>query len=61
MEEECKESYYKETSNVIKSRSISLRDLQGEEFTTHNEIEDVKGDRVLPIIQKDMMYKKYIF
>ena len=36
-------------------------DLQGEEFTVDNENKDVKGDWVLPIIQKDMIYKKSIF
>ena len=45
----------------MESSSISLDDLQGEEFVVDNENEEVKGDWVLPIIQKDMMYKKFIF
>ena len=47
---------------MMESSEISLGDLQGEEFTVDNEIEnDVKGDQVIPIIQKDMIYKKSIF
>ena len=46
---------------MMKSNAISLGELQGEEFTVDNENEDVKGDWVLPIIQKDMIYKKSIF
>ena len=46
---------------MMESSAISLGELQGEEFTVDNESEDVKGDCVLPIIQKDMMYKKFIF
>jgi len=42
----------------MESSAISLGDLQGEEFAVDNENEDVKGDSVLPIIQKDMIYKK---
>ena len=45
----------------MESNSISLGNLQGEEFIIDNENEDVKGDWVLPIIQKDMMYKKFTF
>ena len=43
---------------MIKSSSISLGDPQGEEFIVDNENGDVKGDWVLPIIQKDMIYEK---
>ena len=46
---------------MMESSTISLDDLQGEEFIVNNENEDVKGDWVLPIIQKDMIYKKSIF
>jgi len=46
---------------MMKSNAISLCELQGEEFTVDNENEDVKGDWVLPIILKDMIYKKSIF
>jgi len=46
---------------MMESSAISLSDLQGEEFTVDNENEDVKGDWVLPIIQKDIIYKKSIF
>ena len=42
---------------MMDSSAISLGELQGEEFTVDNEIKDVKGDWVLPIIQKDMIYK----
>ena len=45
----------------MESSSISLGDLQGEEFVVDNDHEEVKGDWVLPIIQKDMIYKKSIF
>jgi len=33
---------------MMESSSISLVDLQGEEFTVDNENEDVKGDWVFP-------------
>ena len=46
---------------MMESSTISLGDLQKEEFTVNNENKDVKGDWVLPIIQKDMIYKKSIF
>jgi len=42
---------------MMESSSISLGDLQGEEFTVDNENKDVKGDWVLLIIQKDIIYK----
>jgi len=45
---------------MMESSSISLGDLQGEEFTVDKENEDVKRDWILPIIQKDMIYKKSI-
>jgi len=44
MADEYKESDYEETSHMIESSSISLDDLQGEEFILDNENEDVKGD-----------------
>jgi len=40
---------------MMENSSISLSDLQGEEFIVDNENEDVKGDWVLLIIQKDMI------
>jgi len=46
---------------MMESSAISLGDLQGEEFTVDNENEDVEGDWDLPIIKKDMIYKKFIF
>jgi len=46
---------------MIESSAISRGDLQAEEFTVDNDHEDVKGDWVLPIIQKDMIYKRSIF
>ena len=45
----------------MQSSSVSLSDLQGEEFVVDNDHEEVKGDWVLPIIQKDMIYKKIYF
>ena len=35
---------------MMKSSSISLEDLQVEEFVIDNENEDIKGDWVIPII-----------
>ena len=55
MDNEYEESDYEETSHMMKSSSISLDDLQGEEFVVDNDHEEVKGDWVLPIIQKDMI------
>ena len=46
---------------MMKSSSISLGDLQGEQFIVDNDNEEIKGDQVIPIIQKDMIYKKSIF
>ena len=46
---------------MMKSSSVSLGDLQGEEFVVDNDHKEVKGDWVLPIIQKDMIYKESIF
>ena len=37
----------------MQNSSISLDDLQGKEFTVDNENKDIKGDWVLPIIQKE--------
>ena len=53
--------YYEETSHMMESSSVSLGDLQGEEFVIDNDHEEVKGDWVLPIIQKDMINIKSIF
>ena len=61
LDNEYEESDYEETSHMMESSSISLGDLQGEEFVVDNDHEEVKGDWVLPIIQKDMIYKKSIF
>ena len=61
LDNEYEKSYYKETSHMMKSSSVSLGDLQGEEFVVDNGNEEVKGDYVLLIIQKDMIYKKSIF
>ena len=58
---EYEKSDYEETSDMMKSSSISLSDLQEEEFMVENENEEAKGDWILPIIQKDMIYKKSIF
>ena len=61
MEDEYEESEYEETSHMMESSTISFGDRQGEEFITDNENEDIKGDWVLAIIQKDIIYKKFIF
>jgi len=61
LDNEHEESDYEKTSHMIESSSISLGDLQREEFVADNENEEVKGDWVLPIIQKDMIDKKIIF
>ena len=59
---EEEETDYEETSHMMENSSISLDDLQREEFTVDNENENVKGDWVLPTIQrKIMIYKKSIF
>ena len=55
------ESDYEETNHMMETSSVSLGDLQGEEFIIDNDHEEVKGDWVLSIIQKDMTYKKSIF
>ena len=44
--DEEEEIDYEDTSHMMKSSSISLGDLQGEQFTVDNENEDVKGDWV---------------
>jgi len=46
---------------MMESSSVSLGDLQGEQFVIDNNHKEVKGDWVLPLIQKDMIYKKSIF
>jgi len=55
------ESYYEEPSHMMETSSVSLGDLQEEEFVVDNDHEEVKGGWVLPIIQKEMIYKKFIF
>ena len=55
LDNEYKESDHEETSHMMESSAVTLGDLQGEEFIVDNENEDVKGDWVLPIIQKDMI------
>jgi len=47
LDNEYKESDYKETSHMIESSSISLSDLQGEEFVVDNDNKDVKGDKCI--------------
>jgi len=49
LDNEYKESDYEETSYMMESSSVSLGDLQGEEFIIDNGHEKVKGDWVLPI------------
>jgi len=61
LDNEYEESDYEETSHMMKSSSSSLGDLLREEFVVNNDNEGVKGDWVLPIIQKDMIYKKFNF
>ena len=61
MDNEYEESDYEEISLMMESSSVNLSDLQGEEFVIDNDHKEVKGDWVLPIIQKDMIYKKFIF
>ena len=46
---------------MMESSAVSLGDLQGEEFVVNNDHEEIKGDWVLPIIEKDMIHKKSIF
>ena len=58
---EDEESDYEEMSHMMESSWISLGVLQGEQCIVDNENENVKGDWVLPIIQKEMIYKKSIF
>ena len=50
LQDEYEESDYEETSHMMESSSISLDELQGEEFIIDNESEDVKVDWVFPII-----------
>ena len=58
---EYEESDYEETSHMMESSSVSLGDLHGEDIVVDNDHEEVKRDWVLPIIQKDMIYKKIYF
>jgi len=61
LEDEYEKSNYEETSHMAESGSISPDDLQKEEFILDNGNEDVKGDWILLITQKDVVYKKFIF
>ena len=61
LDNEYEASNYEETSHMMESSSVSLGDLQREEFIVDNDNEEVKGDWVLSIIQKDMIYNKSIF
>ena len=61
MDNEYEESDYEETSHMMESSLVSLGDLKGEEFVVDNNHKEVKGNWVRPIIQKDMIYKKFIF
>ena len=45
---------------MMKSSSICLGDLQGKEFVVDNDNEEAKEDWILPIIQKDIIHKKFI-
>ena len=58
---EYKESDYEETSHMMESSSVCLGDLHEEEFMVDSDYEEVKGEWVLPIIQKDMIYKNLFF
>ena len=58
IEDEYEESNYVEISHIMKNSSISLGDLQEEEYIIDDVNEDVKGDWVVPIIHKDIIYKK---
>ena len=60
MKYEYEESDDKETSHMMENSSISPGDLQGKEFTVDGN-EYVKADWIFSIIQKDMIYKKFIF
>ena len=51
---EYEESNYEETSHMMKSSSVSLGDLQGEEFVVDDDHDKVKGDWVPSIIQKNI-------
>jgi len=61
LKDKYKESDYEKISHIIESSSISFSNLKGEKFTVDNENKYIKGDWVLPIIQKHMTYKKSIF
>jgi len=61
LKDEYEESDYEETNHMMKNTPISLGDIQGEEFVVDNENEEVKANWVLPIIQKDMIYKSRPF
>ena len=56
LDNEYEESDYEEISYMMKSSSVSFGDLQGEKFAIDNDHEEVTGDWVLPIIQKDIIY-----
>jgi len=53
LDNEYEERDYEETSYMMESNSVSLGDIQEQEFVVDNDHEEVKGDWVLPIIQKD--------
>ena len=61
LDNEYEESNYEETSYMMENSSVSFGDPQGEEFVVDNNNREVKGDCVLLIIQKDMIYKKSSF
>ena len=44
LDNKYEESDYEETSHMMESSSISLCDLQGEEFVVDNDHEEVKRD-----------------
>ena len=46
MDNEYEEGHYEETSHIMKSSSVGLGDLQGEEFVIDNDHKEVKGDWV---------------
>jgi len=56
LEDEYVERDYEKTSHMMECSSLSFSDL-----VVHNENEEVKENWALPIIQKDEIYKKFIF
>jgi len=45
----------------MESSSICLGDIEAEEFIVDNKNKNVKGAWIIPIIQKDMIYKNPSF